>query len=287
METHDGNNQTGPQRQVPSFFKDDSVTAGNGIPETSSAHAPSSSKPMPVKSSTPGLSDRLSRNPYQLEQLSRGKALPDKLDIDPFEKSSGSNLWKRIKDKLLPETEGVRNTRQKVMVVLIPILFIVMIFMFRQVLSKAPRETQGALNDDTPLVSPKASDNDIDWKIPEPMPVKMRDPVQLAAQNTPDDNGQPGTLNDPGMEPFSLRGILYSDDMPSAVIGNKIVHLNETFNGIKIVEIDKDCVVFEKDGKRWTKKVAELNMDENQEQTQPEKSPDDIQSLDQAEQKSE
>ena len=281
METQGGNNQTGPQRQVPSFFKNDSVTAGNVTPETSTAYAPGSPRPTPAKSSTPGLPDRQPLNPYQLESLSREKTLPDKLDIDPFEKSPGSNLWKRIKDKLLPETEGVSNTRQKVMVVLIPILLIVMIFMFRQVLSKAPRETQGALNDDTPLVSTKTSGNEIDWKIPEPMPVRMRDPVKLAAQNNPDNSGQSGTSNDPGSETFNVRGILYSDDMPSAVIGNKIVHLNETVDGIKVVEIDKGCVVFEKDGKRWTKKVSELNMKQ-----QPEESPDDNQNLDQTEQKS-
>jgi hypothetical protein len=287
METHGGNNQSGPQRQVPSFFKDGSVTAGNGTPETSAAPAPVSSGNMSAKSSTPGLSNRLPRNPYQLEPLSREKASPENLDIDPFEKSPGSSLWKRIKDKLLPETEGVSNTKQKVMVVLIPILFIVMIFMFRQVLSKAPQETQGAPDDDTPLVGLKTSEDEIDWKIPQPMPVRMRDPIKLAAQSTPDNNEQSGTSNGPGTEMFGVRGILYSDDKPSAVIGNKIVHLNETIDGIKIVKIDKDYVVFEKDGKSWTKKVAELNLEQQQEQMPPKQSPDEIQNLEETEQKSE
>ena len=43
------------------------------------------------------------------------------------------------------------------------------------------------------------------------------------------------------------------------------------------MQIDRDFVVFEKDGKRWTKKVAELQMEqEGMEQKKPEAEVDKI-----------
>jgi hypothetical protein len=63
---------------------------------------------------------------------------------------------------------------------------------------------------------------------------------------------------------LSVRGILYSQDKPSAIIGNKIVHLNDKIDNATVVQIDRDFVVFEKDGKRWTKKVAELRMEQGE-----------------------
>jgi uncharacterized membrane protein len=52
-----------------------------------------------------------------------------------------------------------------------------------------------------------------------------------------------------------LTGILYSEDNPSAVIDGKVVKEGDIINGIKVVEIHKDGVEFEKDGMKWTQQV--------------------------------
>jgi len=52
-----------------------------------------------------------------------------------------------------------------------------------------------------------------------------------------------------------VTGILYSEDEPSAVIGNRIVHEGDAFHGINIVKIYKDKVEFEKNGSRWTQSI--------------------------------
>ena len=286
METHDGNNQPEPQRQVPSFFKEGSISQGNGTPETPAEPVPEGTGNIPQKPSTGGVWDRQPRNPYQLEQPSQEKASLEQFDVDPFAKNSGSNFLQRIKERLFPEIEGVNPARQKAMVILVPVLAIVMIFMFRLVLRKAPQETEGATNDDAPVAANVRSDSEIDWKIPEPMPVVMRDPIKLSDQGT-SNNGQAGMSNGMGTGTMSVRGILYSDDKPSAVIGNTIVHLNEKINGATIIKIDRDYVVFEKDGKTWTKKVAELNLEqelegmeqEDQEQTEQEQGTNDTQGI--------
>jgi hypothetical protein len=53
----------------------------------------------------------------------------------------------------------------------------------------------------------------------------------------------------------ALKGILYSEDNPSAIIDGKIVKEGDIINGIKVVKIHKDTVEFEKDGEKWTQRT--------------------------------
>jgi hypothetical protein len=53
----------------------------------------------------------------------------------------------------------------------------------------------------------------------------------------------------------ALKGILYSEDNPSALIGETIVREGDIINGVKVVKINKDTVEFEKDGEKWTQGI--------------------------------
>lgn len=44
---------------------------------------------------------------------------------------------------------------------------------------------------------------------------------------------------------------------PSAIVGVQIVHAGDTIYGVKVVEISRDRVEFEKDGKRWSQRIQE------------------------------
>jgi hypothetical protein len=54
-----------------------------------------------------------------------------------------------------------------------------------------------------------------------------------------------------------ITGITYSENKSFAIIGTHIVSEGESIEGIKIVKIHPDKVVFEKDGKRWTQELNE------------------------------
>ncbi len=253
MDTHGQENKAGPQNGSSSVFKGGPFSQGERQDNDPTAN-------------------RKDSNPYRLGQSSRGENTKEQFETGPS--MTGSGLWQQIKGKLFREEPGVNNTKQKIMIILIPVLFIIMIFMFRQVLSKAPRETKGSTNDDSPVAKTVGSDSEIDWRIPEPIPMKMRDPIKPGVV-TVIPNTEQTDSNNTGM--LSVRGILYSQDKPSAVIGDKIVHLNDKIDNATIVQIDRDFVVFEKDGKRWMKKVAELQMEqEGMEQKKPEAEVDKI-----------
>ena len=186
-------------------------------------------------------------------------------ESSPLIEEMSDGLWQQIKGKLFTPKPGVSPTKQKAMVIMVPVLAIIMIFAFRQVLSKAPSKTKGTETDDTPVVvSNTDSGNEIDWQIPEPIAIITRDPIQLPDESNtqtggenPGQNGADGT-QDQGI--IMIRDIVFSKDKPSAVIGSQIVYVGDTINGLTIMKINRESIEFEKDGERWEQNVREGKM---------------------------
>lgn len=183
------------------------------------------------------------------------------LEGSPFIEETSNGLWQQIKDKLFTPKPGVSTTKQKAMVIMVPILAIIMIFAFRQVLSKAPRKTKGTETDDKPVVvSNTDSGDEIDWQIPEPITIIARDPIQLPDESNTQNGEQNGAANTQNQGIIMIKDIVYSHDKPSAVIGSQIVYVGDKVNGITVVKIDRDSVEFEKDGERWEQNVRDGKM---------------------------
>ena len=200
-------------------------------------------------------------NPYRLTQKMDKNINVEKIAENSFEKKAGSELFRKMRSKLINKDSDPVDTRQKIMVALIPILFVVMVFMFRQVLRKPTQDAQAVESKvESAPISKKSSGSDIEWKIPDPLPVKINNPKNVQ-QNTNGSNDQTDTANNTE-EGMYIKSILYTKDKPSVIIGNKIVYLNQEINGAVVVEIQKDYVVFEKDNRRWTQKLAEELPDE-------------------------
>ena len=184
------------------------------------------------------------------QQLPPQVAVPKKSQADIITKTSSQNQWqqswKQIKQKLFAPKTGVNTKRQVTTAVLIPVLFIVLILVLKQVLSTgAPKTTLSQTL--TPQDATAAIADEIDWQIPPPYPETLRDPMQPASAAT-------NPLQE-GNNQLIVKGILYTEDNPSAVIGTKIVKTGEEVAGAKVVKINKDNVEFEMNGKTWKQKV--------------------------------
>jgi len=173
------------------------------------------------------------------------------------QEETSDGLWQQIRDKLFTPKPGVSPTKQKAMVIMVPVLAIIMIFAFRQVLSKAPRKTDGAGTEDIPVVANADAGHEIDWKIPEPIAVITRDPIKLPDESNTQNTEQNETTSEVTTGTIIVRDIVFSKDKPSAVIGSKIVYVGDKINDITIVKIDRDSIEFEKDGDRWEQNVRE------------------------------
>lgn len=218
----------------------------------------SSDKPARAKTETP------SYKPAQIptEKSSYKPAPAKRLQDDRFTKAGGLSLYQQIRDKFAASKLGAGSAKDKVMVILVPILAIIMIFMFRQVLYKSPGKAKGAAKDGSPVVVTANSSDEIEWEIPEPLPAVMRDPLKLPGPDNepqPDPNNMDNTQNpeqgsataEAETTATHIGGIVYSEDKPSVVIGNKIVYVGSTINGVTILKINRDSVELEKDGETW------------------------------------
>ena len=293
-------NKAGLQKKVSSVFKGVPVPQNNSTKQTPDTPAPNRTPDVPPKPvsenkkiTQSSLISRLSQSedsPNDAEQSQKANAfqkpastnqVPQSSPADkipqpkeplkqtapepeetPFIEESGDGLLQQIRDKLFTPKPGVSPAKQKAMVIMVPVLAIIMIFAFRQVLSKAPHKTKGTEADETPVVTANTdSDNEIDWQIPEPIQIITRDPIQLPdetnAQNTGENTEQNEADNAQNQGEIMIKDIVYSEDKPSAVIGSQIVYEGDEINGVTIMKINRDSIEFEKDGDKWEQYVRD------------------------------
>jgi hypothetical protein len=174
---------------------------------------------------------------------------PPKVEASP--KAAGSNplqkIWQQIESRFLAPKPGVNPARQKATVVLIPVLFIALIFALFQVFGAAPRKIKGATEDGAVNIA-RAGSTKIDWKIPDPFPPALRDPMRF----TP----VAATVVETGK--LIVTSILYDKENPSArsaAISNQIVYEGEKVMGATVIKINSNSVEFELNGRKWTQRV--------------------------------
>ena len=143
--------------------------------------------------------------------------------------------------RLLRPRPGVSVKRQVIMTGLIPILSIVLILALVRNLKPVSRNSKKVMMTGQ-RSSLGFSISQIDWQIPEPYPANLRDPMQFGSVT----NHQGSLI---------VKGILYSEDRPSAVINNLIVHIGDEVDGAVIVKINEDSVEFEMGSRRWSQQV--------------------------------
>jgi len=134
--------------------------------------------------------------------------------------------------------------KQKIRILIVPILAIILIVVLvRNFAGSSKPVSQGPASKIAADVAGTGAA--IAWQKPEPYPVYMRDPTQLSAAGS----------YTTGSGLIAVRGIVYSNDEPSAVIGTEIKHEGDMIGEAKIVKINNDSVEFSMNGKTWTQKV--------------------------------
>ncbi|MBN1805549.1 MAG: hypothetical protein JW837_09875 [Sedimentisphaerales bacterium] len=164
------------------------------------------------------------------------------------------NFLNQIKTKLFTPKPGVSPTKQKVMVIMVPVLFVfLLIFVVKGgVFGTGVNNTAGKDNNTTDAAS-TVSNTKIEWKIPDLYPATLRDPMSLGSVEKDSDTDQDGYGR---FAKLKVKAILISEDgSSSAVIGNRIVHEGEQVKGVNIIKINKDNVEFEVNGEKWTQQV--------------------------------
>ncbi len=214
----------------------------------------------------------------QFRQAGRPDA-PSRARAGAAATSAGQGALRQVARKLFGPKEGVSAKRQIFMAILVPILLVVFIIVLMKVLG-APSSKKATWS---PKPKPKPAttvtvslaDTGVDWRMPDLYPTDLRDPMQLtdemAAQIQAQAKGRSQTVavapGDTGAtEPQSgtaqelvVKGILFSDDNPTAVIGTRIAHVGDIVAGATIVRISRAEVEFKRDSESWTQTVEPQN----------------------------
>ena len=219
--------KAGLHKEISSIFKGVPIPGGGGAQQPSGAATPEQSEQGPVRppAPEPGPPRVKPRQPVPKETTG---------------KSRWQQTWQKIKNKLFKPQEGVSSTRQKTMVILVPVLFIALIFVLIPVFKRPPRKIPKPSGVEPTEVATEA-ERKIDWQIPAPYPTGIRDPMKPGTAMTAGPNGErPGA----GRVKLIVKGIVYSEDNPVAVIGTQLVHEGDKVSNATIIKINQDHVEF-------------------------------------------
>ena len=151
-------------------------------------------------------------------------------------------IWEQVKAKLLNPKQGASPARQKVVVLIAPVLMVVFLLVVTQAIKKSPSTTVTPSNKAFAAV---AFNGKINWELPAVIPDNLRDPMVFGAMG----QGK-GTTSGP-----VVKGIVYSEDNSRAVVDGRIVSAGDTVGGATVVKINPDSVEFTMGDKNWTQKV--------------------------------
>lgn len=205
--------------------------------------------------------------PQQFRQAGRPGA-PAHARAGAAAKAADQGALRQMTKRLFGPKEGVSAKRQIFMAILVPILLVVFIIVLMKVFGAPSSKKLPWSPKPKPVATAVPANTEIDWRMPEPYPAGLRDPMQLTAEMTAQieaeaiaktqavTNAQAnvGTVEQEPAKPqeLAITGILFSQDNPTAVIGTRIAHVGDLIAGATIVKINLTTVEFEKDGKSWT-----------------------------------
>lgn len=243
------NHKTGLHKEIASIFDGVPIPKDkdNGTQQPSYDSAPERPAYTPPEPPPPAYNTAPAAKPQQITpsppETTVSERPKDDITIETYQQNRWQQILEQVKARLLAPKPGVNPAKQKAMVILMPVLFVVLIFVFGRSLISPVRGIKkppavGQMNS-------AASTDKIDWQIPDPYPNTLRDPMQFNSV---------AAVQDETDKPI-VKGIIYSEYGSSAVIGNQIVREGEQILGATVVKINKDSVEFEKKGKSWIQKV--------------------------------
>jgi hypothetical protein len=149
-----------------------------------------------------------------------------------------------VKAKLFTSKRGAPSGRQKIMILLSPVLVIALLLAVVNAVKTTPKTS--AKPSKKAAAAAVAFDGKINWQVPQPIPANLRNPMVFGAVSTTGKETAEGPV---------VKGIVYSEDNPCAVVGDRIVSAGDTVAGATVVKINPDSVDFAMGDKKWTQKV--------------------------------
>jgi hypothetical protein len=182
-------------------------------------------------------------------------------------------FWKRERKRFGREPDVDKSKQKKMGVLLLVLTIVFVVVLFQQFYSsRQPKKVEGTSGLQSQSVGLHDSahskvtidDSLINWKIPEPYPTDLRDPMhvptEVVAPTSQPIEAEPGS----GVvrvaiikDSIVVKSILYSEESSSAVVGDEIVREGQIVLGAKVIRINPYSVEFEVNGERFLKSLQD------------------------------
>ena len=261
--------KSGLQKQIASIFDDVPVPETDSEPmqlpvqqqtasgiDLDSLEDSSAAQDSTVQQQKPSLVQRMAETQADVAHTPtvttvRPKPLP-KTQVVLQRKKSKSTVMLKVKKAVYGSGKTKMDPRQKKMTIVVGMLSLLFVGVLVFSLGGLGQSKAKAADKENPQQESTVQVQEakpLQWQKPQPLPAELRDPMkpqvtQSAQGSNAAEDGQ-----------LVVKGIVFSKNNPSAIIGNKIVQEGETLDGIKIIKINKDSVEFETSEKRWTQQV--------------------------------
>jgi len=169
---------------------------------------------------------------------------------EPKVRQIPTRVPKRRKDRFPGRKAGASTGRQKASIVMFVFLSVVLVLVLARPYYNSrgnPAGTQIAAP--VSVGGPKVTNVEIDW--PDP-------PVYQPFYRDPMDSGSNGSAVPQATQDIVVTGIVYSEDNPRAIIDRQYYGVGDKVKDAVIMEITRNSVAFERDGKTWTQRVQEV-----------------------------
>lgn len=156
--------------------------------------------------------------------------------------------------KLFTPPAGVSDSRQKTATIMMFVLLVVFLAVIYYVFISSPaaKPVVAAVPAKVEVVPVAVKEEAILWKTPDAYPLNMFDPMALSSSAEtviiPDSN-IPVAIS------LAVKGIVFSEDKPSAIINGEVVYEGQTIDGATVTKINRKNVQFLADSKTWTQEV--------------------------------
>lgn len=174
---------------------------------------------------------------------------------------------RKIKRKPSARTGRLPHKRRKVVLFLIPVLFIVLIFVLARgagvlkfILGEKESAKASSQEPADQTLDAENSHVEINWQIPPPYRSALRDlmrPAWTNADYTAHETDAERTDVEQSLieEGIVIQTIVFGEEGRSVLINGRILYEGDTILGATVIKISKDKVEFEASGKRFSKSV--------------------------------
>jgi hypothetical protein len=254
--------KSGLHKQISSIFDGVSVPANTAAPETSEAAEESAASVTPdTESVQPATqnSDASLAKPMDKRDLETkndrapvvqvGRPMPTSKPKGVSKPKTKSDLLPKIK-KTIFGTDTSLDPRQKKTGILVGILSVVFaVVLFLSLGGVGKTQAIGASNTHSEQATQVSKPKRVaeEWTRPDPLPQNLRNATAPATVRI--EPSQTDVVDAAGG--LIVKGIVFSENKPSAIINNQIFSEGQTVDGAIIIEITKESVEFEANDQRW------------------------------------